>query len=56
MLPELTQEEWRYISVLIATDLRNDKKDGLLELVAMHRPTWEKIQPACQWDEEDALA
>lgn len=47
---ELTPEEWQYISVLIASDIRADTKHGLPELVEMHKPIWEKIQPACQWD------
>lgn len=51
--PNLTPEEWQYISVMIAQDVRNDRFDGFKRLAEEHRQIWEKIQPACQWDEED---
>lgn len=51
--PELTEQEWQYISMLIAADLRIDRAAELDRLVAMHQPIWEKIQPACNWDGDD---
>lgn len=48
--PKLTTEEWRYISVLIAADVRQDQEAGLHSMSARHYEIWEKIQPACQWN------
>lgn len=50
---ELTPAEWQYISVLIATDVRNDRTNGINILADYHQKIWEKIQPFCQWDEEE---
>lgn len=49
----LTPQQWQYISVLIASDVREDKFRGFNNLVALHLPIWEKIQPACKWDDEE---
>lgn len=45
---DLTPEEWQYISMLIAADIRREAKPS--ELVEKHWRIWEKIQSACQWD------
>lgn len=47
--PTLTPEEWQYISILIGTDIRGDRKAGIRHVAEKHEDIWEKIQPACQW-------
>jgi hypothetical protein len=52
MVPYLTAEEWQYISVLVAADIRRDRELRLYSLSAKHLGTWAKIQPACEWPNE----
>jgi hypothetical protein len=51
-MPELTMEEWRFISVLLANEISHEGALGLNVLAERHRATWEKIQPACEWEDE----
>lgn len=41
----LTREDWLYISVLIAADVRKDRAHGLDSVADAHRLVWERIQP-----------
>jgi hypothetical protein len=50
--PDLTPEEWQYISILIAHDVERDVFHDRRISVAKHQPIWEKIQPACEWEGE----
>lgn len=50
--PNLTVDQWQYISFLIADDVRKERFAGFRQLAETHRQIWEKIQPLC-WDEED---
>jgi len=46
---DLTPEEWQYISVLIAEDMRMDKQLKRYKTAWRHEATWDKIQPVCEW-------
>lgn len=47
----LTPEEWQFIAVLLATDVKRDSDKSLPDLADKHLQIWEKIQSACQWNQ-----
>jgi hypothetical protein len=47
---ELTREEARYLSVMLAEDLRRDREAGRTGTADRHQAVWDKIQPACEWE------
>jgi len=49
---DLEPEEARHLSVFLAQELREDKAYGHTSLVPRNERIWEKLQPACQWEEE----
>ena len=49
---DLTRAEARYLSVIAAQDMRRDREDGLNRTAGRHSAAWEKLQPACEWDED----
>jgi hypothetical protein len=56
---ELTRAQARYLSILAAQDLREDEEthrrtaanSGVINDI--HRPAWEALQAACEWDGEE---
>ena len=53
---DLEPAEARYLSVLAAGDLRTDEARGLsmrAAVMQLHRSAWEKLQPACRWDDDE---
>jgi hypothetical protein len=49
---ELTVQQWRYLSVLLANEVRKEATLGLVRLAGVHRELWVLLQPVCEWDEE----
>ncbi len=49
---ELTRDQARYLSVVLAVDIAGDEERGLSGIVRRHLPIWEALQPACAWDDE----
>ena len=53
---DLEPAEARYLSVQAAGDLRTDEARGLsmrAAVMQLHRSAWEKLQPACRWDDDE---
>jgi hypothetical protein len=50
---DLTPAEAQYLSILAAADIRRDQANGLHGPPARHLPAWEKLQPACQWADDE---
>jgi hypothetical protein len=50
---DLTREEARWLSILAAADLRRDREHGITRLADRHQPAFDKLQPACQWDDDE---
>jgi hypothetical protein len=51
-LEELTPEDWQYISVLIAEDIRKSNAQNLPVTAQRYKRVWFKIQYKCEWDHE----
>ncbi len=54
MSVDLTPGEARYLSVLAAQDVRADRERGLDGIADRHGSAWEKLQPACEWEDDGA--
>jgi hypothetical protein len=50
---DLEPADVQFLSVLLAQDIRADRARGLTGVVERHMRIWEKLQPACRWDEDD---
>lgn len=46
---QLTPDDWRYISVLLAQDINQDMGNGRYNLAMRHQRIWQKIQGECHW-------
>jgi hypothetical protein len=58
---DLEPGEARYLSILAAGDLRTDEERRqatrygpvMSAIGQRHRSAWEKLQPACRWDDDE---
>ena len=51
---ELTTDQARYLAVIAAQDMHDDRERGLERTADRHYPAWEALQDACAWDDPDA--
>lgn len=49
---DLTPEEAQFLSIFLAQEIRDDREKGHMALVPRNERIWEKLQPACRWEED----